>query len=180
MKNFELERRQYIIGAIALAVVAGYIIRLAFLQLFPNEYGQIAQHNALYYKVIYPSRGSIYDRNGNLLVYNQPAYDVMVIMREVSELDTLDLCKTLHITRQRFDERMAQIKDTKKNPGYSAYSQQLFMPQISTTDFQVFQEKMFRFKGFYIRERTTRAVRFKENTTTEPTTSIRVREATSH
>ncbi len=156
MKNYELERRQYVIGGLAVAVVIGYILRLAALQLLPNDYGQIAETNALYNRIIYPSRGSIYDRKGRLLVYNQPAYDVMVTMREVSDLDTTDLCHTLHISRQKFEERMAMIKDTKKNPGYSSYSQQLFMPQISAADFQVFQEKMFRFNGFSIRERTTR------------------------
>lgn len=156
MKNYELERRQYVIGGLAVAVVIGYILRLAALQLLPNDYEQIAETNALYNRIIYPSRGSIYDRKGRLLVYNQPAYDVMVTMREVSDLDTTDLCHTLHISRQKFDERMAMIKDTKKNPGYSSYSQQLFMPQISAADFQVFQEKMFRFNGFSIRERTTR------------------------
>ena len=156
MKNYELERRQYVIGGLAVAVVIGYILRLAALQLLPNDYEQIAETNALYNRIIYPSRGSIYDRKGRLLVYNQPAYDVMVTMREVSDLDTTDLCHTLHISRQKFEERMAMIKDTKKNPGYSSYSQQLFMPQISAADFQVFQEKMFRFNGFSIRERTTR------------------------
>ena len=156
MKNYELERRQYVIGGLAVAVVIGYILRLAALQLLPNDYEQIAETNALYNRIIYPSRGSIYDREGRLLVYNQPAYDVMVTMREVSDLDTTDLCHTLHISRQKFEERMAMIKDTKKNPGYSSYSQQLFMPQISAADFQVFQEKMFRFNGFSIRERTTR------------------------
>lgn len=156
MKNYELERRQYVIGGLAVAVVIGYILRLAALQLLPNDYEQIAETNALYNRIIYPSRGSIYDREGRLLVYNQPAYDVMVTMREVSDLDTADLCHTLHISRQKFEERMAMIKDTKKNPGYSSYSQQLFMPQISAADFQVFQEKMFRFNGFSIRERTTR------------------------
>ena len=156
MKNYELERRQYVIGGLAVAVVIGYILRRAALQLLPNDYEQIAETNALYNRIIYPSRGSIYDRKGRLLVYNQPAYDVMVTMREVSDLDTTDLCHTLHISRQKFEERMAMIKDTKKNPGYSSYSQQLFMPQISAADFQVFQEKMFRFNGFSIRERTTR------------------------
>ena len=160
MKNFELERRQYIIGGLTLFIVIGYIVRLAFLQLLPNDYEQIAWNNALYNKVIYPSRGAIYDRNGELLVYNQPAYDVMVIMREINGLDTIDLCNTLHLTRQKFDERMAQIKDKQKNPGYSSYSQQLFLPQISASDFQILQEKMFRFKGFYIRERTTRQYRY--------------------
>ena len=131
MKAYEFERRQYVIGGIALLVVLTYIIRLAFLQLVPNDYEEIAINNAIYNKIIFPSRGNIYDRNGKLLVYNEPAYDVMVITREMSDLDTLDFCKTLHITRQEFEERMAWITDVKKNPGFSSYSQQLFRPQIS-------------------------------------------------
>ena len=103
-----------------MVVVLGYILRLAFLQLIPNDYEEIAWNNALYRKVIYPMRGVIYDRNGRLLVFNQPAYDVMVIMREVSNLDTLDLCNTLHISRQTFEERIKTIQNKDKNPGYSA------------------------------------------------------------
>lgn len=160
MRAYEFERRQYVIGGIAFAVVLFYIIRLAFLQLAPNDYEETALKNALYNKVIFPSRGSIYDRNGKLLVYNEPAYDVMVITREMSDLDTLDLCKTLHMTRQEFEDRMVWITDTKKNPGFSSYSQQLFRPQISSADFLVFQEKMFRFKGFYVRERNARQYKY--------------------
>ena len=161
MRAYEFERRQYVIGGIALVVVLFYIIRLAFLQLAPNDYEETALKNALYNKIIFPSRGSIYDRNGKLLVYNEPAYDVMVITREIGDhLDTLDLCKTLHMTRQEFEDRMQWITDTKKNPGYSSYSQQLFRPQISSADFLVFQEKMFRFKGFYVRERNARQYKY--------------------
>lgn len=160
MKAYEFERRQYVIGGIALIVVLIYIIRLAFLQLAPNDYEESALKNAIYNKIIFPSRGSIYDRNGKLLVYNEPAFDVMVITREMSDLDTLDFCKTLHITRQEFEERMAWITDRNKNPGYSSYSQQLFRPQISSADFLVFQEKMFRFKGFYVRERNARQYKY--------------------
>ena len=80
----------------------------------------------------------------------------MVIMREVNNLDTLDFCQTIGITQKQFDERMALIKDRNKNPGYSTYTQQLFMPQIAADEYGVFQEKLFRFHGFYIRERTIR------------------------
>ena len=160
MKAYEFERRQFVIGGIALLVVVIYIIRLAVLQLAPNDYEEISRNNAIYNRIIFPSRGSIYDRNGKLLVYNEPAYDVMVITREVSGLDTLDFCRTLHMSREEFDDRMAWIKDVSKNPGYSSYSQQLFRPQISSADFLVFQEKMFRFKGFYVRERNARQYRY--------------------
>lgn len=160
MKGFELQRRQYAIAGIAIAIVSIYIIRLAYLQLLPNDYEQIAWNNALYNRVIFPSRGSIYDRSGKLIVYNEPAYDVMVITREMGDLDTLDLCNTLHMTKELFVERMEQIRDRKKNPGYSSYSQQLFLPQIPAAEYLVLQEKMFRFKGFYVRERNSRQYRY--------------------
>jgi penicillin-binding protein 2 len=71
-------------------------------------------------------------------------------------LDTLDFCEALNITREEFDHRMATIKDRSKNPGYSRFTQQMFMGQLSDADFSVFQEKMFHFPGFYIQRRTIR------------------------
>lgn len=156
MQNHLYEYRKFIIGGIALLVVVSYIARLAFLQLSNEEYKNSADNNAFLNNIIFPSRGAIYDRNGELLVYNQPAYDIMVIMREINNLDTLEFCKTLNITKSMFEERMTLIKDRNKNPGYSTYTQQLFLPQISAEEFSVFQEKMFRFHGFYVRERTIR------------------------
>ena len=156
MKNHLYEYRKFVLGGIAFIIVLSYIVRLAFLQLSDGEYQSRAESNAFLNNVIFPSRGVIYDRNGELLVYNQPAYDIMVVMREVQNLDTLDLCRTLGITKQTFDQRMSVIKDRNKNPGYSTYTQQLFMGQIPAEDFSVFQEKLFRFQGFYVRERTIR------------------------
>ena len=156
MRRLDNEYRKFIIGGIALFMVLSYIARLAYLQLSDEEYKVRAESNAFLNNVIFPSRGAIYDRNGELLVYNQPAYDIMVIMREVQNLDTLDFCKTVGITKKMFDERMALIKDRNKNPGYSTYTQQLFMAQIPSEEFSIFQEKLFRFHGFYVRERTIR------------------------
>ena len=156
MSRTILDNRKYVIGGIALFIVIAYIVRLAFLQLFNEDYKASADNNAFYNNVLYPSRGSIYDRNGKLLVFNQPAYDLMVVMREVEDLDTLDFCKTLNITREQFDERMSTIKNRNKNPGYSSYTQQLFMGQIPSGEYSVLQEKLFRFRGFSVRQRTTR------------------------
>lgn len=156
MNSYFYEYRKLVLGGIALVIVLSYIARLAFLQLSDEEYKSRADNNAFLNNVIFPSRGVIYDRNGELLVYNQPAYDIMVVMREVKNLDTLDFCHTLGITPQQFDERMALIKDRNKNPGYSTYTQQLFMGQIPAQEFGIFQEKLFRFPGFYARERTIR------------------------
>ncbi len=157
MKDHTLDNRRYVIAGVAILIVVVYIIRLFTLQITSDDYKKSADSNAFLKKVEYPSRGSIYDRNGKLLVYNQPAYDIMVVMNEVSEkLDTLDLCEALNITKDEFKQRMMMIKDRSKNPGYSRFTQQLFMSQLSEEDFSVFQEKMFRFQGFYIQRRSIR------------------------
>ena len=151
-----LSSRRFVIGGIAFAVVIAYIIRLAFLQLFSENYKASADRNAFYENILFPSRGSIYDRNGTLLVYNQPAYDLMVVMREMKNLDTLDFCRTLKITPEQFCERMEDITDRSKNPGFSVFTEQLFMSQIPVEEYSVLQEKLFRFRGFYIRQRNMR------------------------
>lgn len=161
MKDYSLDYRRFVIGGVALLIVMIYIIRLFMLQITSDDYKKSADSNAFLKKVEYPSRGGIYDRNGKLLVYNQPAYDIMVVMNEAKDhLDTLDFCEALNITREDFDHRMATIKDRNKNPGYSRFTQQLFMSQLSEADFSVFQEKMFRFPGFYIQRRTIRQYRY--------------------
>ena len=157
MKNHELDYRRFVIAGVAALIVTVYIIRLFTLQITSDDYKKSADSNAFLKKIEYPSRGIISDRKGRLLVYNQPAYDIMVVMNEAKDhLDTLDLCQTLNISRQEFDRRMATIKDRNKNPGYSRYTQQVFMSQLSEADFSVFQEKMFRFPGFYIQRRSIR------------------------
>ncbi len=157
MKNHEFDYRRYVIAGAAALIVTVYIIRLFTLQITSDDYKKSADSNAFLKKIEYPSRGVITDRYGKLLVYNQPAFDIMVVMNEAKDhIDTLELCQALNITREDFDHRMATIKDRNKNPGYSRFTQQVFMNQLSEEDFSVFQEKMFRFPGFYIQRRTIR------------------------
>lgn len=154
--NYELEKRKYVIGGTAVVIIIVYLIRLFTLQLLSEDFKVSADSNAFLKRIQYPARGAISDRNGKLLVYNQPAYDVMIIMKEQQGVDTLDLCESLDITRDWYERRMEEIKDYRRNPGYSPYTQQLFMSQLSTEEFSRFQEKLFRFPGFYIQKRSIR------------------------
>ena len=157
MLDYNLEKRRFVIGGVAIAIVVIYMIRLFTLQIMSDDYKKNADSNAFLKRIEFPARGAIYDRNGKLLVYNQPSYDLMVVMNEESgRLDTMDFCNSLGITKEFFIKRMNDIKDRSKNPGYSRYTQQLFMGQLSDRDFSVFQEKMFRFPGFYVQKRTVR------------------------
>lgn len=158
MKDYGLENRRFVVGGVAIAIVLVYIVRLFFLQLMSDDYKKNADSNAFLKKIEYPSRGVITDRNGKLLVYNQPAYDIMVVTREArGRTDTTELCQALGITREFFIERMEKIKRT---PGYSPFTQQMFMSQLSDKEFSMFQEKIYRFPGFYIQRRSIRQYQY--------------------
>ncbi|MDR0287542.1 MAG: penicillin-binding protein 2 [Clostridiales bacterium] len=144
-----------IIGAVVCIIVI-FAIRLFYLQIVDSDYKNRADNNAFLNKTLYPARGVIYDRNDNLLVYNQSIYEVMLIMSEVQPFDTLDFCRTLDITLEDFDRRILEIKDRKLNPGYSAYTPQLFMNQLSVNESGIFQEKLYKFPGFYVQTRPVR------------------------
>jgi len=154
--KYELEKRKYVLGGVATGIILVYLVRLFFLQVTSDDSKRAADSNAFFNRVQYPARGAITDRNGKLLVYNQPAYDIVVVMTEQKGVDTLDLCESLGIDTAWYSRRMAEIKDRRRNPGYSPYTQQLFMSQLSTEEFSRFQEKLFRFPGFYIQKRSIR------------------------
>ena len=159
--NHNLDYRKFVIGGIAVVIVIVYTVRLFVLQIMSDDYRKSADSNAFLKKIEYPSRGVISDRNGELLVYNQPAYDIMVVMNEAKDrLDTLEFCQALGISKAYFIKRMNDIKDRSKNPGYSRFTQQLFMAQLSNQDFSVFREKLFRFPGFYIQQRSIRQYQY--------------------
>lgn len=156
-KEYGLEYRRYVIAGVAIFIVTVYIIRLFTLQIMSDDYKKNADSNAFLKKVEFPARGVISDRNGKLLVYNQNAYDIMVVMNEEKgRLDTTEFCNSLGITKEFFNKRMEEIKDRNKNPGYSRFTQQLFMSQLSEKEFSVFQEKIYRFPGFYVQRRSVR------------------------
>lgn len=155
--NYELEYRKYVIGGVATTIVIIYLIRLFTLQIMSDDYKKNADSNAFLKKIEFPARGVITDRNGRLLVYNQHSYDIMVVMNEEKgRLDTTEFCNTLGITKEYFIKRMEDIKDRNKNPGYSRFTQQLFMSQLTDEEFSIFQEKMYRFPGFYVQRRSVR------------------------
>ncbi len=148
--------RKFVIGGIAVGIIIIFIVRLFTLQIMSDDYKKNADSNAFRKEIQYPSRGLITDRKGRLLVYNEPSYNILVVMNDQRGVDTADFCRTVGITKDFYIKRMAEIKDSKKNPGYSRYTPQLFMSQIEAKEFSVFREKLYRFNGFSIEKRSVR------------------------
>ena len=78
----------------------------------------------------------------------------MMVVREMSRFDTLDFCETLNIDLERFLTLDAEMKDRRRNPGYSSYTPQLFMSQLNVEEYGLLQEKLYKFPGIYIQNRT--------------------------
>lgn len=127
-----------------------FIGRLSYLQLFSFSPDQILEDPAIKAVYDYPERGYVYDRNGKLLVGNQPAYDVMVIPRETKALDTLEFCALLSIEKEDF------VKKMKRARTYSPRLPSVLVPQLSKEDYARLQEKMRKYQGFYIQKRSLR------------------------
>lgn len=155
-KDYKLAKRRFVIGGFIIIVVLIYLIRLFTLQVSDDTYKINAESNAFLKKTIYPARGLIYDRKGNLVVFNQPAYDVMLIPKDVVNFDTLTFCNLLNISREQFRDLWADMKNPRKNPGYSSYTPQKLISHISYEDYGRLQEKLYMFPGFYIQTRTVR------------------------
>ena len=131
-----------------------FIARLFYLQVYGDDTYNILDDNAIRKEYKYPKRGYVYDRNGELLVANQPSYDVMVIPREVKPLDSVELfefCRLLKISKEEYDKKLARATN------YSPRLPSPFVPQLSKTDYATLQEKMRKYEGFYIQKRSLRS-----------------------
>ncbi len=142
--------RQQTVIAIFLIIGFIFITRLFYIQVVDKSYALSANNNVLRYMTVYPARGLIYDRNGKLLVYNEAVYDLMVLPAQVKDIDTAEFCRLLEIPIEGFRERLDKAKK------YSRYKPSLFEKQISKETYGYLEEKMYRFKGFFVQPRTLR------------------------
>ena len=148
----QLGDRKIIIGGFFCLVVIIYICRLFYIQLIDDQYKFAAENNALRNMTEYPVRGYIFDRKGKLLVYNSPSYDLMVIPRETKGCDTMSLCEVLQITKKDYLKRMKKASQAPNSPR----KQSVFEKQMSPETYATLQEKLYRFKGFFVQKRTVR------------------------
>ena len=149
MEKHYLNRKLIILG---LFVLIGFIfvIRLFYIQVVAEKYILSATNNVLRYITQYPGRGLIYDRKGKLLVFNEAAYDMMVIPMQVNAMDTAEFCRLLEIRIEDFRDRL------NKAQRYSSLKPTVFESQINRENFGALQEKMFMFNGFFVQPRTLR------------------------
>jgi len=137
---------------ISIVLITGLVFasRLFYLQIYDTSFQKLSENNAVKTEFIYPQRGYVFDRKGKLLVANQPSYDVMVIPRNVKNLDTLELCELLKIPKEDFTTIL------KKSWVYSPRLPSVVIPQLTKGEYAYISEKMYKYEGFYIQKRSLR------------------------
>ena len=142
--------RKYLIISIFIFVGVVFLFRLFYLQIVDTTYKEYATNNVLRKVVQYPARGLVYDRNGELLVYNKAAYDLLVTPREVRAFDTLMFCNLLDISIEEFRQKLREARE------YSPFMPSIIVKQISPEKYAVLQEQLYKVRGFYVQSRTLR------------------------
>jgi penicillin-binding protein 2 len=152
-----MKERSVVIQIIIITIALVFIVRLFFLQVLDSKYKIEAEMLAIERVVDYPYRGLIYDRKGNLMVFNTPVFDIMVVFREFKLQDTATFCNRFGITKEEYLKKVKDLKDKVKNPGYSPNKPQPLFKQFSLEDFAHIQDYMADYKGLYTQARTVRA-----------------------
>ena len=142
--------RKVLLPTIIIVSALLILARLFYLQIIDESLKLKSDNNAIKILYEYPERGYIYDRNGTLIVANQPSYDIMVTPKDVKNIDTLELCKLLNITKVDF------IRIVEKARVYSPRLPSIFLPQLNKREYAAFQEKQRKFQGFEIVKRSLR------------------------
>jgi penicillin-binding protein 2 len=143
-------KRKYLVTGIFLIAGLVFILRLFSLQVLDSKYKVSATNNVLREVIQFPARGLIYDRKGTLMVFNKPAYDLLVTPREVEKFDTVSFCQLLEISKEELIAGIQKARD------YSSYKPSILIKQIPPESFAYLQEQLYKFKGFHTQSRTLR------------------------
>ena len=142
--------RKALLPAIVIITASLLLIRLFYLQIIDDSFKLKSENNAIKIKYDYPERGYVYDRYGKLLIANQPSYDIMVVPKDLKEIDTTEFCSLLAISKEYFVAKMKKAKT------YSPMLPSVFLAQLNKLEYAGFQEKIRKFNGFYIQKRSLR------------------------
>lgn len=151
------ERRKDILQMVFVGVAVIFLIKLFSIQVLDESYKHLAETNAIRKDIQYPVRGLITDRNGKLIVFNSPEYDLLIILKEAKHLDSARFCEVFDMSMDELRARFKDLYTEIRNRKASELQPTAFVKQLSNRDFAGIQDNIDEFEGFYIQPRTTRA-----------------------
>ncbi|HAZ74753.1 MAG TPA: penicillin-binding protein 2 [Rikenellaceae bacterium] len=152
----EINRKNKLLWGLSVLVVV-LLAKLFYIQVIDNRYKIDASNNSMVYSVIYPPRGVIYDRNGQILVGNSVCYDIQVTPRDVEQLDTVALASALDTSVEFIREKMQYYHKYRSRIGYQA---QTLLKQVPMETYVKFAEQEYMFPGFKAQVRSIREYPF--------------------
>ena len=153
MRN-QFVNRKYVLGGLVILVALVFLMKLVVIQLIDPKYKLSANNNSRHRQIEYPARGLFLDRNGEVLVYNQAAYDVMIIPQQLEPFDTTELCMMLDLSKKELIDRISKaVKFSKHRPS-------VLLSQLSAEHYARLQEKLHKYFGFYVQSRAQRAYQY--------------------
>lgn len=144
-----------ILGLVVVAVVL--LGKLFYIQILNDKYKRSASNNSMYYDIITPPRGLIYDREGRVLVGNSTCYDILCTPKEVMEFDTLAMARILNITPDFIRGKMKEYRENRTRIGFQSVT---FLKQLDVETYLRFAELEYKFPGFRGQARSTREYPF--------------------
>lgn len=158
--NDPFKDRKLIIRLLFLGLALMLALRAFYLQVWEDTYAKKAEATAVSKLTLYPSRGLIFDRKGELLINNTPVYDLMVTYNQMSpDMDTTEFCRLLGISKESFQERLH--KDFKNDIRFSKIKPFVFLSKIPAETYATFQESLYEFPGFFVQVRNIRSYPYK-------------------
>ena len=148
-------KNRLLFGLVAVATLL--LVKLFYIQIINDKYKRDASNNSMVYNYIYPPRGVIYDRNGEILVGNEVCYDISVRPRDVTPFDTLALAEALGVEADFIRERMAYYRKYRTRIGWQTLTLLKHIPQ---ENYIRFIEEAYRFPGFKAEVRSVRQYPF--------------------
>ncbi len=142
--------RRYVITGLILLLFFIFLVRLFSLQVIETRYRLSSDNNSQRIVTLYPARGLIYDRKGKLLVYNQAAYDMMVIPEQLKPFDTAEFCSLLDVSKDQLKEGLQAARR------FSKFQPSVLVKQLSDETYARMVDKIYQFPGFYVQPRTLR------------------------
>lgn len=143
--------RPIVIGVVIVLIGVVLLSKLFLIQVTDKSYIRKAERNAIQRIVDHPYRGLVYDRNGKLLVYNNPIFDLMVIPKEFSVADTAKFCEFFNIKKEVLIENLNAAKK------YSWVKPSPLIKQISNEDFARIQDYLIDYSGVFVMSRSVRS-----------------------
>ncbi len=148
------EDRKYIVRIAILFVALVFLIKLFSIQVLDDDYKVAAESNIIHAVTEYPYRGLLFDRNGKLLVYNEPIFDLEVVPKEVYIKDTVMFGNMLGIAPKDL------ISNLKKARQYSPIQPTTIVEQIPNRIFAQAQDQLVGYEGIYPKARTIRGYEY--------------------